>query len=72
MDEYIMLRLRTREGINLNHLKSVYAYDLQVQKKEAIERMKQDNLIHIDTAHSLTLTSEGFLVCDAITSELLG
>ena len=72
-DEYIMLRLRTSDGVNLRILKERYGYDMLATKDHELARLQERKLIQIDTEKShLTLTREGLLICDAITGDLLG
>lgn len=68
--EYILLRLRTRAGLDLTHLKNQYGVDLREQKSNLIDRLIEENLIH-DADHTLRLTLQGRLLTDAITERLL-
>jgi oxygen-independent coproporphyrinogen-3 oxidase len=68
--EYILLRLRTRAGLDLHRLKDTYGVDLWALKKEVIDRLIDENLIHND-GDTVRLTLQGRLVTDAIIQRLL-
>lgn len=68
--EYILLRLRTRAGLDLTHLESQYGVDLHERKPDVIDRLVEENLIH-DANNTLRLTLQGRLLTDAITERLL-
>ncbi len=69
-EEYILLRLRTRTGLDLNRLQTQYGLDLRAQKEEVLDRLIDENLIH-DEEDTVRLTLQGRLVTDAITERLL-
>ena len=71
LNEYIMLRLRTKDGMNLRHLKDQYGYDLEDTHRDTLSRLESEKLIHWTIGHSLALSEHGFLVCDAVTRKLL-
>ncbi|MFK7846739.1 MAG: radical SAM family heme chaperone HemW [Rhodothermales bacterium] len=64
-NEYIMLRLRTRDGLDLDVLSSVYGTQLP---DPILHPLLNDGLATVD-GHILSLTDRGLLVCDAITAK---
>ena len=71
LDEYIMLRMRTLDGLSLDGIKKTYNVDFFEKKKDTLERLMGAGLVAISSTNHVHLTPEGFLVCDAIVSELL-
>ena len=71
LDEYIMLRLRTLDGLDIDHIQRRFKLNFIEQKKEHIDRLIKTNHIAISSSNRLHLTSKGFMVCDAVISELL-
>jgi len=71
INEYVMLRLRTDDGIDLTHLEQHYGYDLLMEKLEEIAWLESEAFIHPIKKHHLRLTLKGRMVCDAITQRLL-
>ncbi len=70
-EEFVMLSLRTREGVDLEAYKTEFGENLAFKKKATIaELIKQGFLILTDDLH-LTCTSKGFLVLNKITIELI-
>jgi oxygen-independent coproporphyrinogen-3 oxidase len=69
-EEYILLRLRTRTGLDLNRLQAQYGLDLRNRKEKILDRLTEENLIH-DEKDTVRLTLKGRLVTDAITQRLL-
>ena len=69
-DEYIMLRLRTREGIDLAFLRDRYGRDLAGSHATDLDRFVAEGWIERQE-DTLRLTDAGFLLCDAITVELV-
>lgn len=71
INEYIMLRLRTRDGLDLNRMKLLYQVDLGGLKTTDLSDMAAQHLISTDVKDKVQLTNDGFLICDAITERLL-
>ncbi|MBX2821869.1 MAG: radical SAM family heme chaperone HemW [Rhodothermaceae bacterium] len=71
LDEYIMLRLRTLDGLDLDHIQRQFKLDFIGQKKEQIDQLLIANHIAISESNRLHLTENGFMVCDAVIGELL-
>lgn len=69
-EEYCMLRLRLREGIDLNELAGRFDKDKTEALKAKAEKFKNSGLLEADDRH-LALTVAGFLVSNAVISELL-
>jgi len=69
-DEYILLRLRTNDGLDLRRLNKEYGLNLRAQKAPLLDRLRDDNLIHNDPDR-VRLTPQGRLLTDAITKRLL-
>lgn len=70
IEEYIMLGLRKVKGINLNHLTSVYKYNLLEKKKDIIDKLISQNLIQIKDDY-LFATDFGFNVLNHIILNLV-
>jgi oxygen-independent coproporphyrinogen-3 oxidase len=71
INEYIMLRLRTREGLDLSQLENVYGYDLLMKKLDEVAWLETEKFIYPIKNHYLRLSNKGKLMCDAITQRLL-
>ncbi len=69
-NEYILLRLRTSDGLDLGTLDTRYGADLLDEKSDELRWLEDDGLIEKDGA-ILRLTDEGKLVADAITEKLM-
>lgn len=70
-DEYILLRLRTSDGIDLTRLEQQYGVDLPFEKDDELDRLEADGLIEHIRGERIRLTDDGKLLCDAVTSKLL-
>lgn len=70
IEEYIMLGLRLREGIDLKYLREKFDYDLQELKKDEISKLTSLGLIEIKD-NRLFATDNGFYVLNAIIIELV-
>lgn len=70
-DEFVMLRLRTADGLDLDHLQSRYGYDLRNEKSETLQWLKAEQYIEETPGEMLRLTDAGKQVCDAVTTKLL-
>ena len=66
-DEYIMLSLRTAEGIDLSRLKTEHGVVLD---DSVLLQLNEQGWIEQDSA-TVRLTEEGMLVCDAVTREVM-
>ncbi len=70
-NEYIMLRLRTSDGLDLNHLEHRYGVDLLLEKTDELAWMESEAYIAPIRNGIVRLTDSGKLLCDALTSKLL-
>lgn len=70
-NEYILLRLRTTEGIDLDRLMDRYGVDLLYEKGDELERLEDRGLIDPLAERRIGLTDDGKLLCDSITTQLL-
>jgi oxygen-independent coproporphyrinogen-3 oxidase len=68
--EYVLLRLRTGEGLDLHRLRSEYDLDLRAAKANLLDRLRDEGLLH-DDPNRVRLTARGRLLTDAITQRLL-
>lgn len=68
--EYIMLRLRTRAGLDLDHLCGQYGVDLPAERGDELDQLRDKGLIHWKE-RTVRLTNQGVLKADAITQRLL-
>lgn len=69
-DEYILLRLRTADGIDLGRLESHYGVDLLYEKDEELVELEAEGYLEQHDGF-VRLTESGKLLCDSITSRLL-
>lgn len=68
--EHIMLRLRTADGLDLDHLASRYGLDLRQECPDLLARLESEG--YLTAGHDvLQLTDDGKHICDAITTELV-
>ena len=69
INEYIMTRLRTVWGIDLNYLKQSFSYDLINKNQKYINQILANRLISISN-NTIILTNKGKLLGDEISSNL--
>lgn len=69
INEYILTKLRTAEGLDLSVLATRYSYDVRNLHAAYLEELVTRNLIQLDN-NSLRLTRGGKLVADQIASDL--
>ncbi len=70
IEESVMLGLRMTKGVDLDRLKTLYNYDLLLDKSHEINDLKALGLIEYDT-HYLWATTEGFYVLNQIILKLV-
>lgn len=70
-EEYLLLRLRTSDGLDLHTLEASYGIDLLSEKIEELAWLESEGFIHPIRNDRVRLTDKGFTVCDSITSRLL-
>ncbi len=69
-EDYIMLRLRTTDGLSRKRLYSLYNYCFDESKRKQIEVFNSMGLL-ADDGDIIKLTVKGFLVSNSIISELI-
>lgn len=67
-DEYVLLRLRTRDGLNLQTLQETYSAHLA---PAAIRPLVEEGMAVQPTPDMLQLSDRGMMLCDAVTARLL-
>lgn len=70
MEEYIMMKLRLKEGISNSDFRKKFDIDLPYKYIKRAEDLKNTGLINFDSKR-ISLTSEGFLVSNSIISKIL-
>ena len=68
-NEYLMTRLRTSWGIDLEHIRNEFGVDLWQTENDYLLQLLQDGLM-VKENSTLTLTTQGLLQADRIASEL--
>ncbi len=68
--EYLMLRLRRKEGVLLNDYQSRFGKSILDEKTSLIEQLARQKLIEIDSTH-LKLSKDGFFISDPIIQKLI-
>ncbi|MBE6823909.1 MAG: radical SAM family heme chaperone HemW [Ruminococcaceae bacterium] len=69
IEEYIMLAMRLKEGLNLNELEKKYNYRLSNNFQLRLNNLKKEGMINI-IDNTISLTTRGFLVSNTIISYL--
>jgi oxygen-independent coproporphyrinogen-3 oxidase len=69
LNEYLMTRLRTSWGIDLEHIRSAFRVDLWQTENDYLLQLLHDGLM-VKENSTLTLTTQGLLQADRIASEL--
>jgi len=70
LEEFLMLSLRTRGGLDLDRYKDLGGEDLLQDQAEVIRALRERELIGV-SGRRLWLTTRGMLLCDAITGALM-
>ena len=70
-DEYVMLRLRTADGLDLDELESRYGVDLLLERVEELAELESSGFIRPIRNEKIRLTDLGKTVCDTVTARLL-
>ena len=65
-----MLRLRLKQGFNLNELKSIYGNNADGEILNKIPFLKEQGFINYEN-NNISLTEKGFLVSNSIITELI-
>ncbi len=69
-EEYIMLHLRLKKGLNLNELSSIYGNDAKKQILIKLPELNKNGLTEFD-GEIVNLTEKGFLLSNSVISELI-
>ena len=70
-DEYVMLRLRTADGLDLEELESRYGVDLLLERVDELADLETSGFIRPIRNNTVRLTDLGKTVCDTVTARLL-
>ncbi len=70
LNEYIMISLRTIEGISLSHVAAIFGTTTMENLKNAIRPFEKDEKLLIKENNHVVLTREGKLFADGISSAL--
>jgi len=70
-EERIMLRLRTKDGLNLNEYERDFKENLVQKKKSEISSLIKNKLLVLDSNFNLKATEAGFLVLNEIIRQLV-
>jgi oxygen-independent coproporphyrinogen-3 oxidase len=69
LNEYIMISLRTMEGLDLDKLKTIWGEDKIKNMEKKLSLFKNNNLLH-QKGGIVQLTDDGMLMADGIASDL--
>ena len=69
LNEYIMISLRTMEGMDLEKIRSIWGEDKITAMEKKLSILKKSNLLHQKDS-IIQLTDEGMLMADGIASDL--
>ena len=70
-EEFIMLSLRTKDGLNLEEYKETFNENLAYKKKSTIATLIQHGFMILTNDNHLVCTSKGFLVLNQLIIELI-
>ncbi len=70
-DEYIMLRLRTADGLNLDVLDTIYGVDLLTERLDEIAWLESEGYILPVRNALVRLTDSGRILCNSVTEKLM-
>jgi len=68
-NEYILTRLRTTWGINLNHIRDSFNATINTHFSKELQPYINSKYLHVSN-EEITLTNEGIFIADKITSDL--
>ncbi len=69
-EEYIMLKLRLKKGLQLSELKELYGEKPLIKIKEKAPFLKEQGLVEFD-GERISLTRKGFLLSNSVICELI-
>ena len=70
-EEYIMLSLRTSDGIDLDEYKDEFGESFLAKRKETVASLIKQELLILTKDNRLVCTTDGFLVLNKIVLELV-
>ncbi|MCF8029338.1 MAG: radical SAM family heme chaperone HemW [Desulfohalobiaceae bacterium] len=70
LEEFLMLSLRTREGLDLDGYRDLGGEELLQDRAEVIRALRERELIGV-SGRRLWLTTRGMLLCDSVTGALM-
>ncbi len=71
-DEYVFLRLRTSDGLDVHRLQRAYGRDILSDKPDLLVSLEQEGYVEWVGKGRLCLTDAGKLVCDSVVQGLVG
>ncbi len=69
-DEYIMMRLRLRDGLSLSEFKAKFGFDFTVGREKTLLELQAHGLLSL-TGDTIALTERGFYVSNSILTTIL-
>ena len=69
-EEFIMLSLLKKEGINLKTYEILFSHKLEIEKQAVISAMLKENIIKLENEH-LSLTNKGFHILNLVIEKLI-
>lgn len=69
-NEYILTRLRTKEGVDIRHLQTAFHYDIMHAKRTTLRTLIASGLL-IKTQHALFIPEEKWMLADEITLQCM-
>lgn len=69
--EYVLLRLRTRDGLDVPTLRDRYGDDLEASCGLELRELEREGLVEWDRGRTVRLTRRGFALADAIAERLV-
>jgi oxygen-independent coproporphyrinogen-3 oxidase len=70
INELLLVQLRTKWGLNLDTIKSLFGFDFMEKRKKEVDILLNSNLLKLKN-NVLFLTEKGKLLADAITVDLM-
>lgn len=70
-EEFVMLSLRTKDGVNLDEYKEIFNENLAFRKKSTIASLIKHGFLILTSNNHLVCTNKGFLVLNQLILELI-
>ena len=70
LEEYVMLSLRTDNGLDILHLQNLIGSQISDKLLKMIETLQKNNLLYYSD-NKIRLTSKGFLLSNSIISHII-